>query len=62
MRKDTLKYLALDCLFVHISLILLSLQLPQDIKASDIKWLTIWCEVFGISFGEVQFPNLKGKL
>lgn len=40
----------------------LFIQLPQDIKASDIKWLTIWCEVFGISFGEVQFPNLKGKL
>ena len=38
------------------------LQLPREVKASDIKWLTIWYEIFGISFGEVQFPNLKGKL
>ncbi len=40
----------------------LFVQLPSNIKASNIKWLTIWCEVFGISFGEVKFPDLKGLL
>jgi hypothetical protein len=40
----------------------LFIQLPSNILVSDIKWLTVWCEVFGISFGEVQFPNLKGSL
>jgi hypothetical protein len=33
----------------------LEVKLPKDIKAADIKWLTLWCEAFGVSFGEVKF-------
>ena len=35
----------------------LFIELPNSLRASDIKWLSIWCEIFGISFGEVRFPN-----
>jgi len=32
------------------------LQMPPGLRVRDIKWMTIWCELFGVSFGEVTFP------
>ena len=35
----------------------LALRMPKDINVVDIKWMTVWCDQFGISFGEVRFPD-----
>eukprot|EP00095_Tigriopus_kingsejongensis_P004981 maker-scaffold96_size378025-snap-gene-2.47 protein:Tk04981 transcript:maker-scaffold96_size378025-snap-gene-2.47-mRNA-1 annotation:"domon domain-containing protein cg14681 precursor" len=35
----------------------LIIQLPSGVQADDIKWLSVWCEIFGVSFGEVNFPK-----
>ena len=35
----------------------LVLRMPQDINVVDIKWMTVWCDQFGISFGDVQFQD-----
>ncbi len=31
------------------------IKLPTNIKPADIKWFTVWCETFGVSFGEIKF-------
>jgi len=36
----------------------LLVHLPDDVDATNIKWLTLWCDVFDISFGDVTFPDL----
>ena len=28
---------------------------------TEVKWLSVWCEVFGISFGEVKFPKIVAE-
>ena len=33
------------------------LRMPSDILVQDIKWMTVWCDQFHISFGEVKFPS-----
>ena len=33
------------------------LRMPSDILVQDIKWMTVWCDQFRISFGEVKFPS-----
>lgn len=33
------------------------LRMPADIRVQDIKWMTVWCDAFGLSFGEVDFPE-----
>ena len=35
----------------------LAIRMPHDINVVDVKWMTVWCEQFSISFGEVQFPE-----
>jgi len=41
----------------------IELTLPDDLKASDIKWLSVWCRYAGANFGDVYFPdNLNGNL
>ncbi len=35
----------------------IAIRMPSDINVVDIKWMTVWCDQFGISFGEVQFPQ-----
>lgn len=35
----------------------LAIRMPEDVNVVDIKWMTVWCDQFGISFGEVQFPE-----
>nr|ACO11166.1 DOMON domain-containing protein CG14681 precursor [Caligus rogercresseyi] len=37
----------------------LYIDLPRNLKSTDIKWLSIWCEIFGISFGDVEFPEVN---
>ena len=29
------------------------LTLPDDLKVSDLKWLSIWCRQFEVNFGDV---------
>ena len=33
------------------------LTLPEHIKATDLKWLSVWCRAYQISFGDVFFPK-----
>ena len=41
------------------------LSLPGDITTSEIKWLSVWCRQFEVSFGDVEFPEavitIEGK-
>ena len=39
------------------------LTLPDNLKATNIKWLSVWCRQFGLNFGDIFFPddlNLHG--
>ena len=42
------------------------LTLPGNLKTSEIKWLSVWCKAYNISFGHVDFQNtvapIEGKL
>ena len=33
------------------------LTLPGDLTTSEIKWLSVWCRQFEVSFGDVEFPE-----
>jgi len=33
------------------------LTLPDDLKATDIKWLSVWCRRFRVNFGDMFFPE-----
>jgi len=33
------------------------LTLPDDLKATDIKWLSVWCRAFSVNFGDIYFPE-----
>jgi len=33
------------------------LTLPETLKATDIKWLSVWCRAFQVNFGDLQFPK-----
>ena len=33
------------------------LTLPEDLKTSEIKWLSVWCRRFTISFGDLFFSE-----
>jgi len=37
------------------------INLPNDISSDKVKWLSLWCEEFGISFGDLVFNSKKGK-
>merc|ERR1712106_1123900 len=30
--------------------------LPENMKVSDIKWLSVWCRKFAVDFGNLMFP------
>jgi len=34
-----------------------TLILPENMKVSDIKWLSVWCRKFTVDFGNVMFPT-----
>ena len=34
----------------------IKLTLPDTLKATDIKWLSVWCRAFGVNFGDMSFP------
>jgi len=33
------------------------LTLPDTLKATDIKWLSVWCRAFQVNFGDLAFPE-----
>merc|ERR1712226_1111072 len=33
------------------------LTLPDNLKATDIKWLSVWCRAFQVNFGDLNFPE-----
>ena len=35
----------------------IKLTLPDTLKATDIKWLSIWCRAFSVNFGDLIFPD-----
>jgi len=37
------------------------INLPAGISSDKVKWLGLWCEEFGISFGDLTFNSKKGK-
>ena len=34
------------------------LTMPGDLTTSEIRWLSVWCRQFEVSFGEIEFPAL----
>jgi len=37
------------------------INLPADISADKVQWLSLWCEEFAISFGDVVFNSKRPK-
>jgi len=37
------------------------INLPAGISADKVVWVTLWCEEFGISFGDLVFNSKKAK-
>merc|ERR1712241_1088934 len=35
----------------------ITLTLPDTLKATDIKWLSVWCRAFSVNFGDLAFPH-----
>ena len=33
----------------------ITINLPAGVDANNIKWLSVWCELFNINFGDVEF-------
>ena len=33
------------------------LKLPNSLRVTDIRWLSVWCTRFTVNYGEVYFPN-----
>ena len=33
------------------------LHLPQNVRVSDLKWLSVWCRAYTVNFGEVIWPD-----
>ena len=31
--------------------------MPDNLKATDIKWLSVWCHTFQLNFGSIDFPE-----
>ncbi|ESN96721.1 hypothetical protein HELRODRAFT_189345 [Helobdella robusta] len=34
----------------------ITINLPNNIKSSQVKWLAVWCQIFKLDFGHVFFP------
>lgn len=34
----------------------ITLTIPDDVKMSDLKWMSVWCRQFAVNFGDVYFP------
>ena len=35
----------------------LLLTVPDDVKVTDLKWISLWCRQFGVNFGEAFFDQ-----
>ena len=31
--------------------------MPENLKSSEIKWVSVWCRQFHVNFGDVFFPT-----
>ena len=38
-------------------ILLCSLTLPDHLKTTDLKWLSVWCRAFRVNFGDMFFPE-----
>ena len=34
-----------------------TLKLPDDLKVSDLKWISVWCRRFQVNFGDLEFDQ-----
>ena len=39
----------------------ITINLPNGVDANDITWLSIWCDDFKISFGDLVFNSKKKR-
>ena len=41
----------------------IELTTPTNLKTTDIKWLSVWCRLYKVNFGEafLKFPDEEGK-
>ena len=35
----------------------IELTLPDGVKVTDLKWISVWCRLFSINFGDFIFPK-----
>ena len=35
----------------------ITLTLPENLKVTDLKWLSVWCRAFSVNFGDIIFPQ-----
>jgi len=33
------------------------LTLPDNLKSTDLKWMSVWCRQFAVNFGDIFFPE-----
>ena len=34
------------------------ITLPGNLTTTDIKWLNVWCVIFGANFADIEFPEV----
>merc|ERR1711953_1152614 len=35
----------------------IKLPLPDSLKTTDLKWISVWCRAFQVNFGDLTFPD-----
>merc|ERR1712141_819780 len=35
----------------------IKLTLPDSLKTTDLKWISVWCRAFSVNFGDLTFPE-----
>ncbi|TRY69557.1 hypothetical protein TCAL_03793 [Tigriopus californicus] len=35
----------------------INLELPSDVRTSDLRWISVWCRQFGVDFGNLFFDK-----
>ena len=35
----------------------IKLTLPDSLKTTDLKWISVWCRAFQVNFGDLTFPD-----
>ena len=39
----------------------LLLTVPDDVKVTDLKWISLWCRQFEVNFGEAFFDKQSSE-